>query len=159
MYITIFFKRYTSLILLLFIIFYFFFRYAKNAKRLSSLYRDRDRDPLKKAVYWVEYVAKYRVNLMLKPTTQEWWYERCLLDVVFVVFVTVTFMAYLAKWVLFKSRMATTTDQWSSIGPCCIIYESNNGPPYRIPLINTWLIIYKRKETCMELYKFCHAVP
>lgn len=86
-------------------------KYAKNAKRLSALYRDRDRDPLEKAVYWVEYVARHRVNLMLKPSTQDWWYERCLLDVVFAVFVTVALTAYLVKWVLSKSRIATTTDQ------------------------------------------------
>lgn len=86
------------------------YRYAKNAKRLSALYRDRDRDPLEKAVYWVEYVARHRVDLMLKPATrQHWWYERCLLDVVAAVVVTVAGTAYLAKRVLAKVLSAADT--------------------------------------------------
>nr|ATN96038.1 UDP-glucuronosyl transferase 330A3 [Myzus persicae] len=85
-------------------------KYAKNAKRFSTLYRDRDQDPLEKAMYWVEYVARHRVDLMLKPATQDWWYERCLLDVAVAVTVAVATTAYLAKRVLAKSRIAVATD-------------------------------------------------
>ncbi|XP_060876601.1 UDP-glycosyltransferase UGT5-like [Metopolophium dirhodum] len=85
-------------------------KYARNAKRLSTLYRDRDRDPLEKAVYWVEYVARHRAHLMLKPANQDWWYERCLLDVAVAVIVAVATTSYIAKRILAKSRSAVTTD-------------------------------------------------
>jgi len=97
-------------ILLSFIICFYFCRYAKNAKRLSALYRDRDQDPLEKAVYWVEYVARHRAHLMIKPANQDWWYERCLLDVAVVVIVAVAATSYFAKRVLAKIRIAVATD-------------------------------------------------
>lgn len=82
-----------------------FNRFTENAKKLSGLYRDRHQDPLATAVYWTEYVARNRVHLLLKPSTQHLrWYEYCLLDVFIAVTATAVAAAYLAKRLFAKKK-------------------------------------------------------
>jgi hypothetical protein len=51
-------------------------------------------------VYWIEYVAKHQVGLMLKPAFQDQWYEHYLLDVVAVLTVVAVTIAYLTGRVI-----------------------------------------------------------
>ncbi|XP_050425774.1 UDP-glycosyltransferase UGT5-like [Adelges cooleyi] len=79
-------------------------RYAWNAKRLSMLYRDRPVDPLDNAIFWIEYVAEYGVNLF-RPTPLPW-YSYCSLDLVGLAVLASTVAAY---WIGRCARLS-----WSS---------------------------------------------
>lgn len=62
------------------------------------MYRDRDRDPLATAVYWIEYVARHSGGLSLKPAASHLrWYELYLVDVFVVAITVVVAVAYLTK--------------------------------------------------------------
>lgn len=93
---------------------YFFFtlhytRYTKNAKMLSALYRDREQSPLNTAVYWIEYVARYRVNLILKPKNEHLqWYQHSLLDVLVTIVVALTVTAYVTRRIIAKGYLMVT---------------------------------------------------
>ncbi|VVC42345.1 UDP-glucuronosyl/UDP-glucosyltransferase [Cinara cedri] len=70
-------------------------KYTTNIKRLSQLYWDRDLDPIDTAVYWIEYLARHRENLLTKPTIPDQWYEQCLIDVAVMMIVTAATAVYL----------------------------------------------------------------
>lgn len=71
------------------------YRYTENVKHLSVLYKDREIKPIENAVYWIEYVARHRVNL-LKPVSLQW-YEYCLLDVMAFLAMATVATIYLTK--------------------------------------------------------------
>lgn len=51
-------------------------------KKVSSLFKDRERKPLDSALWWVEYVLRHENTLHLKPRgSSQTWYQRRLLDV------------------------------------------------------------------------------
>lgn len=64
----------------------FCYRFAKNAKRISELYRDRPMSPLDTAVYWTEYVIRHKGTRHLQSAAMHLaWYQYLLLDVILVI--------------------------------------------------------------------------
>lgn len=46
-------------------------KYTENAKTVSDRFRDKQNEPLKSAIYWVEYVARHKGALHLKSSGQD----------------------------------------------------------------------------------------
>ncbi|XP_066150307.1 UDP-glucosyltransferase 2-like [Euwallacea fornicatus] len=60
-----------------------YFRYAFNAKAVSRKYKDRPMSALDTAVYWVEYVIRYKGAPNLQSSAKSLaWYQYYLLDVI-----------------------------------------------------------------------------
>lgn len=63
-------------------------------KQVSTLMRDQMTKPLDRAIYWIEYVIRHRGAPHLRTTSRNLGlYQRCLFDVVFVIFVSILLMA------------------------------------------------------------------
>lgn len=59
-------------------------RFQKRANQLSQLWRDRPLSPMNTAIYWVEYVAKHKTEVNMKPPTVHLpFYEFFSLDLLF----------------------------------------------------------------------------
>ncbi|KAJ0176090.1 hypothetical protein K1T71_008264 [Dendrolimus kikuchii] len=43
--------------------------YQRRVKYISEMWRDRPLSPIDTAVYWIEYVAKYKGDVRMKPPT------------------------------------------------------------------------------------------
>lgn len=62
--------------------FWFIFSYAENMDLLSRLFKDRPQHPMDTAIYWLEYVIKYKGAEHLRSAAQDLsWYQYLLLDV------------------------------------------------------------------------------
>lgn len=56
---------------------------------LSQIFKDRPIDPLDNVVYWTEYVLRQKDTNLMKPLGMNLsWYQRRLLDVYLVIFVS-----------------------------------------------------------------------
>ncbi|XP_058448413.1 UDP-glycosyltransferase UGT5-like [Malaya genurostris] len=65
-----------------------------NANRLSQMFRDNPQDPLREAVFWIEYVMRHHGAEFLKSASIRLpWYQYLLLDVASVAF-GILFLAY-----------------------------------------------------------------
>lgn len=74
------------------------YRYRKNVRHQSKLFRDRPMSPMDTAVYWVEYVLRYKGAPHLKSSaTKLYWFEYLLLDVILASIVTVYVLIYFVK--------------------------------------------------------------
>jgi glucuronosyltransferase len=63
---------------------HFCYRYLKNIKTASRLFKDRPQKPIETAVWWMEYVMRNKDDAnVLRPilSAQQWWFQRRLLDV------------------------------------------------------------------------------
>lgn len=57
-------------------------KYLEKAQFRSDIYRNQEMDPMEKAVFWIEHVAKHRGAKHIKPMASELkWYQYMLLDV------------------------------------------------------------------------------
>ncbi|XP_050524531.1 UDP-glycosyltransferase UGT5-like isoform X1 [Daktulosphaira vitifoliae] len=70
-------------------------RYSTNAKRLSTLFKDRQNNPLQEALFWIEYVAKYGGHL-LKPSELPW-YLLFSMDIIILISIIFTMVIYLIR--------------------------------------------------------------
>jgi hypothetical protein len=58
------------------------YRYKKNVKKLSELFKDRPQKPVDTALWWTEYVLRHKNLTFSKPLAiNQTWYERRLLDI------------------------------------------------------------------------------
>ncbi|XP_018319851.1 UDP-glucuronosyltransferase 2A3 [Agrilus planipennis] len=76
--------------------------FKKNAEHLSELFRDRPDSALDTAVYWTEYVLKYKGAPHLRSVAVEMpWYEYFLVDVI-IVLIAVIIISVLAFYIVIK---------------------------------------------------------
>lgn len=72
-------------------------RIQDEVQRHSMMFRDQPETPLDRAVYWTEYVLRYDGAPQLRSAATELaWYQRHLLDVLAVIFVTLQLLAFAA---------------------------------------------------------------
>ena len=50
---------------------YLLFRYRRNAKEMSRIYRDQPQTPLERAVFWVEYVIRHKGAHHMRSTARD----------------------------------------------------------------------------------------
>ena len=76
-----------------------FYRYSKNMKTLSTIFKDRPLSAMDTAIYWIEYVIRHKGAYHLRsPAADMHFYEYLLLDVIlFVIFIifSLTIVIYL----------------------------------------------------------------
>ncbi|CAG9861071.1 unnamed protein product [Phyllotreta striolata] len=92
---------------------------ANNAKELAQLFNDRPMSPMDTAIYWIEYVAKYKgAPFMRTKVTDLSYYQYLLLDVIGFLLLIVAAGAYLlltilklVKKLLFKKSVAKLKKQ------------------------------------------------
>jgi len=59
----------------------FFFSFSENAKRVSSLFRDRPMTPSESVVYWVEYLIRHAAEASIRPLSADAsWTSHFMLD-------------------------------------------------------------------------------
>jgi glucuronosyltransferase len=59
-------------------------------KKLSAIYRDQPETPLKRAVFWTEYVLQHGGASLRSVSADLPWYQYFLLDVIAVLFIGTT---------------------------------------------------------------------
>ena len=65
---------------------FFIHRYRNKAKELSRVWKDRPLSPMDTAIFWIEYVARHKGAVNLKPPTVDMpLYQYLMLDAIFVV--------------------------------------------------------------------------
>jgi glucuronosyltransferase len=69
-------------------------------KKLSAIYRDEPETPLKRAVFWTEYVSRHGGASLRSVSADLPWYQYFLLDVIAVLFIGTTLMFVLLCLVL-----------------------------------------------------------
>lgn len=73
---------------------FIYFRYKRNAKIASDIFKDRPMSPAKSVVYWTEYVIRHKGAPHLKSHALNLaWYQYILLDVIAVICI-ILFIAY-----------------------------------------------------------------
>lgn len=79
--------------------------YTKNVQRISELYRDRPQSPLETAVYWIEYMIRYRgARHMQSAMVHLNFIEQNSLDVIALFIVGIYGVAKLIKLILMKRK-------------------------------------------------------
>jgi len=79
------------------------YRYRQKAKELSEAFRDRPMSPLETAVYWTEYVIRHKGAPHLRSAAVGMpWYQYYLIDVLVIVFLSVTIIVVLLYLLIFK---------------------------------------------------------
>lgn len=85
------------------ICFFIICRYKQKTKELSKTFRDRPMSPMETAVYWTEYVIRHKGAPHLRSTAVGMpWYQYYLIDVIFVIIVSVLFIGMLLNFLIFK---------------------------------------------------------
>lgn len=78
--------------------------YTENVRRMSQLYRDRPQLPLETAIYWIEYVIRYRgARHMQSATVHLNFIQRNSLDVIALIVVGIYAIGKFIKFIL-KTR-------------------------------------------------------
>jgi glucuronosyltransferase len=80
-------------------------------KKLSAIYRDQQDTPLKRAVFWTEYVLQHGGASLRSVSADLPWYQYFLLDVIVVLFIGVTLifvLLYLALRTVYRALVPTT---------------------------------------------------
>jgi len=91
-----------------------YFRYTKNAKITSEIFKDRPMSPEKSVVYWTEYVIRHKGAPHLKSQALNLtWYQYFLLDMITVVLIFI-FIFVLIVLKLFKFIRTFYTKTYSS---------------------------------------------
>lgn len=85
-------------------------KYARHAKDVSNRFKDRPMTPLNTAVYWIEYVIKYKGASFLKnPSLNLSWVAYNMLDVyAFILFIAMTSLYSAYRGILFVRYLLTT---------------------------------------------------
>ncbi|KAJ8720260.1 hypothetical protein PYW07_012303 [Mythimna separata] len=85
-------------------------KYQKKAKELSRLWKDRPLSPMDTAIFWIEYVARNKGAVNLKPPTVDMpLYEYLMLDVILAVgSVSLLIVLIIVKAILFVKRKIPT---------------------------------------------------
>lgn len=82
-----------------------FHSYADNAKLLSVKFKERPLTAMNSAIYWTEYVMKFKGAPHLRPAnTKLSWFSECLLDVYIFLIAAVTLFVHLAKKAFLKYK-------------------------------------------------------
>ncbi|XP_015363936.1 PREDICTED: UDP-glucuronosyltransferase 2B15-like [Diuraphis noxia] len=78
-------------------------KYRQKAKELSEAFRDRPMSPLETAVYWTEYVIRYKGAPHLRSVAVGMpWYQYYLIDVLVVIILSITTIFVLLYYLIFK---------------------------------------------------------
>ncbi|XP_011056896.1 PREDICTED: UDP-glucuronosyltransferase 1-9-like [Acromyrmex echinatior] len=75
--------------------------YRENIQKLSKLFLDRPMKPLDTAIFWVEYVTKFR-NVLQSPGIKLNWWQRNLVDIYVFIFTVISIVFYIALFILRK---------------------------------------------------------
>ncbi|XP_026479419.1 UDP-glucuronosyltransferase 2B4-like [Ctenocephalides felis] len=74
--------------------------YSENAKSLSAIFRDRVRDPLETAIYWIEYVLRHKGAKHLRSAAIDMsWSSYYMLDIIGVTMLALAVPYYITKMV------------------------------------------------------------
>ena len=69
--------------------------YYENIEQLSQIFRDNPTDPMEQAMFWIEYVLKYRGAPHIKSAAIDLtWYEYLLLDVIGFWTIMISFVSF-----------------------------------------------------------------
>mgnify|MGYP002716456047 FL=1 len=61
---------------------FFCLRYSDNTKILAAKFKERPLSPMNTAIYWTEYVLKFKGAPHLRPSSKKlYWFSESLLDV------------------------------------------------------------------------------
>jgi len=72
------------------------YSYTTNAKIASNRFKDRPNTPQESVIYWTEYVIRHKGAHHLKSEALNLtWYQYLLLDVIFVVAISILLIMYL----------------------------------------------------------------
>lgn len=72
------------------------YRFRENAKKASSIMQDNPISILNNAVYWIEYVIRYKGAVHLQTATNHlYWFQYYLLDIIVFILITLSFAWYL----------------------------------------------------------------
>lgn len=83
--------------------------YANNAKRRQALIRDQLETPLERAVYWSEYYVRHNGANHLRLASRDLnRFQRALVDVYLVLFITLSFIVLIA-WAMLKRILHFTS--------------------------------------------------
>jgi glucuronosyltransferase len=80
-------------------------------KKLSALYRDQPDTPLKRAVFWTEYVLQHGGGSLRSVSADLPWYQYFLLDVIAVLFIGTTIILaslYLVLGLVYRTIKSIT---------------------------------------------------
>jgi glucuronosyltransferase len=69
-------------------------------KKLSAIFRDQQDTPLKRAVFWTEYVLRHGGASLRSVSADLPWYQYFLLDVIAILFIGATLISVLFYFVL-----------------------------------------------------------
>lgn len=76
------------------------FRYKSNAENISKKFRDRPHSPLETALYWIDYVIRYKGAPHLRSTGATLpWYQYYLVDVAAVILTVLIAALSLLFWI------------------------------------------------------------
>lgn len=82
------------------------FRYLKNAKRVSEIFKDRPMSPEKSVTYWTEYVIRHKGAPHFKlQSINLTWYQYFLLDFIVVLLMFVCIVLIIIKYLIKISYM------------------------------------------------------
>ncbi len=74
------------------------FRYEESAKFQSKLFKDRPLDPMDTAIYWTEYVIRYKGTPHLKSAAMElYWFQYIGVDIVLAYLMGIILFIYLIR--------------------------------------------------------------
>lgn len=81
--------------------------YSKNVKELSRIFRERPQSPMETAIFWIEYVIKFRGAVHLRSAALDLnWYSNFLLDVIGAVIVAAIVLS-VCLWVDIRKILLT----------------------------------------------------
>lgn len=85
------------------------YSFSKNAKRVSSLFRDRPITPANSIVYWTEYLIRHGEETNIRPTSAEAsWTNHLMIDLgatlAVIIFVTWFFTRKIIQIMLLKLK-------------------------------------------------------
>lgn len=81
---------------------FFCYRYAKNSKKLSAIFRDATDKPLDRAIFWTEYAIRHKGAPHLRMSSRNLtWYQNLMLDVLAIIFAAL-FAALFIVWKLLR---------------------------------------------------------
>lgn len=76
-------------------------KFQENAKKLSKLFRDHPEKPLKRAIFWIEYVLRHNGAKHLRSGAVELqWWQRDMLDIVLIIGLCLIFIKILISRIL-----------------------------------------------------------
>lgn len=97
----------------------FSFSFSENAKRVSSLFRDRPMTPSESVVYWVEYLIRHGTEANIRPLSADSsWTSHFMLDICVALATALLILWFLKRAIahaVFNKSIPSAVKWWTSI--------------------------------------------